>query len=229
MKGTLKKKQQGWVVEYDADERTVIGNAFHREAITLHPDSESLYMFAELREGWENDLEGREVEFEVRVYPSNARYAKIIYKEDVGHCAELDDGGCGLGCSYPECICQGNEIADCRNRTPEQVVLGYKTALVEDVFHQGTVKGTPEKSISKVYVRWNPLHEKVVCVHSSEESECIHCVEEREKVKGTAYSLEGNWFEVDSDVKLCYCGNPVDGSDPDCVTYGLCREHSVDA
>ena len=49
-----------------------------------------------------------------------------------------------LGCSYPDCICQGNEITDCQNRTPKQrqtmskaqtlinqVVLGYKTALVE--------------------------------------------------------------------------------------------------
>ena len=86
-----------------------------------------------------------------------------------------------------------------------------------------------ENTMNKVYVRWNPLHEKVVCVHSSEESECIHCIEEREKVKGTAYSLEGKWFEVDSNNKLCYCGNPVDGSDPDCTTYGLCREHAMDA
>jgi len=85
-----------------------------------------------------------------------------------------------------------------------------------------------ENKMNKVYVRWNPLHERVVCVHSSEESECIHCVEEREKVKGTAYSLEGKWFEVDSNSKLCYCGNPVDPSDLDCATYGLCREHALD-
>jgi hypothetical protein len=45
-----------------------------------------------------------------------------------------------LGCSYPDCICQGNEITDCKNRTPDQVVFGDKTALVEDVFHQGHKK-----------------------------------------------------------------------------------------
>jgi len=128
MKGILKKTEQGWVVDYS--------QTFNNGRLPLHPDSDSLYMFAELKEGWENNLEGKEVEFEVRVYPSNTSYAKIIYKEDVGHCAELDEGGCGLDCSYPDCICQGNEITDCKNRTPEQVVLGYKTALVEDVFHQ---------------------------------------------------------------------------------------------
>lgn len=44
--------------------------------------------------------------------------------------------GTELGCSYPDCICQGDEITYCNNRTPEQVVLGDKTALVEDIFHQ---------------------------------------------------------------------------------------------
>ena len=52
--------------------------------------------------------------------------------------------------------------------------------------------------MNKVYVIWNPLHERVVCVHSSEDSECYKCIEEREKVKGTAYSLGGEWFVIDS-------------------------------
>jgi len=82
--------------------------------------------------------------------------------------------------------------------------------------------------MNKVYVRWNPLHERVVCVHSSEELECKKCINEYEKVKNTAYSLEGKWFEIDSDNKLCYCGNPVDISNPDCITYGLCKEHEMD-
>ena len=56
--------------------------------------------------------------------------------------------------------------------------------------------------MNKLYVRWNPLHERVVCVHSSEELECKKCIEEREKVKGTAYSLEGKWFEIDSDSEV---------------------------
>jgi hypothetical protein len=55
--------------------------------------------------------------------------------------------------------------------------------------------------MNKVYVIWNPLHEKVVCVHSSEELECLHCIEEREKVKDTAYSLEGKWFKIDDNGK----------------------------
>jgi hypothetical protein len=47
--------------------------------------------------------------------------------------------------------------------------------------------------MNKVYVRWNPLHERVVCVHSSAELECSHCIEEWERVKDTAYSLKGQW------------------------------------
>jgi hypothetical protein len=43
--------------------------------------------------------------------------------------------------------------------------------------------------MNKVYVRWNPLHERVVCVHSSDELKCNHCIEEREKIKDTAYPL----------------------------------------
>ena len=74
----------------------------------------------------------------------------------------------------------------------------------------------------KVYVRWNPLHERVVCVHSSEDLECKNCIEESEKIKDTAYSLNGKWFEVDSDDKLCYCGNPVDTSNSYCLEYDLC-------
>ena len=80
----------------------------------------------------------------------------------------------------------------------------------------------------KVYVRWNPLYERVVCVHSSEDLECIHCIEVREEIKDTPYSLQGKWFELDSDDELCYCGNPVDTSNPDCVTYNLCKEHELD-
>jgi hypothetical protein len=45
---------------------------------------------------------------------------------------------------------------------------------------------------------------------------------------GTAYSLEGKWFEVDSNSKLCYCGNPVDISNPDSLEYNLCKEHEMD-
>jgi hypothetical protein len=81
----------------------------------------------------------------------------------------------------------------------------------------------------RVYVRWNPLYERVVCVHSAEDIYCKHCNEEWEKIKNTPYSLEGKWFEVDSDDKLCYCGNPVDTSNPDCVEFNLCKEHALDS
>jgi len=42
------------------------------------------------------------------------------------------------------------EITDCKNRTPEQVVLGYKTALVEDVFHQGMKKTAMQQLIDEI-------------------------------------------------------------------------------
>jgi len=49
----------------------------------------------------------------------------------------------------------------------------------------------------KVYVVWNPLHERVVCVHTSEDESCPKCDEVRELIKKTGYFLEGNWFDVD--------------------------------
>jgi hypothetical protein len=82
--------------------------------------------------------------------------------------------------------------------------------------------------MNKVYVIWNPLYERVVCVHSSDGLECKKCIEERENLKDTGYSLEGKWFEIDSGNNLCYCGNPVDTTNPDCIEYNLCGEHSMD-
>lgn len=52
--------------------------------------------------------------------------------------------------------------------------------------------------MNKVYVIWNPLHEEVVCVHSSEDITCPSCDNTREKLKNTSYFLEGEWFEIDS-------------------------------
>jgi len=82
--------------------------------------------------------------------------------------------------------------------------------------------------MEKVYVIWNPLLERVVCVHSSEEKDCVNCEREREKLKNTAYSLQGKWFLIDSNDCLCYCGNKVDTTNPDCVEYNLCKEHQMD-
>ena len=119
-KGILKNTKAGWFVLYQVM-RDELTSGY--DSIPLHPDSQTWM------DGY-NLYEGREVDFEVRVYPSGTRFAKTI--EDSN-----------LGCSYPDCICQGNEITDCENRTPkqrqtmskvqtpDQVVLGYKTALVE--------------------------------------------------------------------------------------------------
>lgn len=84
-------------------------------------------------------------------------------------------------------------------------------------------------NMNKVYVIWNPLYERVVCAHSSEEAECKKCIRAREDLESTPYSLEGEWIEIDSDNKLCYCGNPVDITNPDCVEFDLCKEHAADA
>lgn len=128
-KGILKNTKAGWFVLYQVM-RDEITSGY--DSIQLHPDSQTWM------DGY-NLYEGKEVEFEVRVYPSGTRYAKTIHEDD-------------LGCSYPDCICQGDEITDCKNRTPkqrqtmnkaqtpDQVVLGDKTALVENIFHQGLKK-----------------------------------------------------------------------------------------
>jgi hypothetical protein len=72
MKGTLHKTEQGWIVEY----------AKHSE-LPLHPDDESLWMFAELNEEWKDKLDGKEVEFEIvsDTYEKPGKgntYAKLI-------------------------------------------------------------------------------------------------------------------------------------------------------
>jgi len=38
------------------------------------------------------------------------------------------------------------------------------------------------KSLTKVYVIWNPLHERVVCVHDNEDDSCQLCNEECENI-----------------------------------------------
>jgi PBP1b-binding outer membrane lipoprotein LpoB len=80
---------------------------------------------------------------------SETPYAKTIDEDD-------------LGCSYPDCICQGNEITDCQNRTPkqrqtmkkvqtpDQVVLGDKTALVENIFYQELKKTAIQQLIDEI-------------------------------------------------------------------------------
>jgi hypothetical protein len=92
------------------------------DSIPLHPDSQTWM------DGY-NLYEGKEVLFELVMDKPEYRYSETPYAKIIDENA--------LDCLYPDCICQGNEIIDCKNRTPDQVVLGNKTALVEDVFHQG--------------------------------------------------------------------------------------------
>jgi hypothetical protein len=122
MKGILKNTKAGWFVLYQVT-RDEITSGY--DSIPLHPDSQTWM------DGY-NLYEGKEVLFELVMDKPEHRYSETPYAKTI----DEDD----LGCSYPHCICQGNEITDCNNRTPDQVVLGDKTALVEDVFHQGHKK-----------------------------------------------------------------------------------------
>jgi hypothetical protein len=47
-----------------------------------------------------------------------------------------------------------------------------------------------------VYVVWNPLYERVVCVHLNEDESCKACDDENEEMKGSGYYLAGDWFKV---------------------------------
>ena len=97
VKGVLKNTKAGWFVWYQVM-RDEITSGY--DSIPLHPDSQTWM------DGY-NLYEGKEVLFEVIVYPSGSRFAKTIDEDN-------------LGCLYPDCICQGNEIIDCNNRTPKQ-------------------------------------------------------------------------------------------------------------
>jgi hypothetical protein len=50
-----------------------------------------------------------------------------------------------------------------------------------------------------VYVKWNPLSERVVCVHSQENAECPKCKNIAEKLENSFYFLQGSWHEIDSE------------------------------
>jgi hypothetical protein len=119
MKGILKNTKAGWFVLYQVM-RDEITSGY--DSIPLHPDSQTWMDGYHL-------YEGKEVQFEIVMDKPDHTYSQTPYAKTIDEDA--------LGCSYPDCICQGDEITYCNNRTPEQVVLGDKTALVEDVFHQG--------------------------------------------------------------------------------------------
>lgn len=143
-KGILKKTKAGWFVLYQVM-RDELTSGY--DSIPLHPDSQTWM------DGY-NLYEGKEVLFELVMDKPEHRYSETPYAKTI----DEDD----LGCSYPNCICQGDEITYCENRTPkqrqtmskirtpDQVVLGYKTALVEDVFHQGLKKTAIQELIDEI-------------------------------------------------------------------------------
>jgi len=50
----------------------------------------------------------------------------------------------------------------------------------------------------KVFVNWDPLHEDIVCVHTTEEGRCEKCQKIRDENRDS-YHLAGDWFEVVED------------------------------
>lgn len=144
MKGVLKNTNAGWFVLYQV-RRDELASGY--DSIQLHPDSQTWM------DGY-NLYAGKEVEFELVMDKPEHRYSETPYAKIIDEDA--------LGCLYPDCICQGNEITDCKNRTPkqraimskaqtpDQVVLGDKTALVEDVFHQGLKKTAMQELIDEI-------------------------------------------------------------------------------
>lgn len=48
----------------------------------------------------------------------------------------------------------------------------------------------------KVYVIYNSLNEKVICVHEKPNMECATCVREQEYLKGSLYYLTEHEFDV---------------------------------
>lgn len=52
-----------------------------------------------------------------------------------------------------------------------------------------------EEAVKVVYVTWNPLHEKVVCVHSNQDEWCDDCEAASKLLEDTTYFLEVDCFE----------------------------------
>jgi len=52
--------------------------------------------------------------------------------------------------------------------------------------------------MERVYVKWDSLHERIVCVHSSEDNECHLCKKAHEVLDNGPYFLHGGWYEIDA-------------------------------
>jgi|WetSurMetagenome_2_1015567.scaffolds.fasta_scaffold1431038_1 hypothetical protein len=52
----------------------------------------------------------------------------------------------------------------------------------------------------KVFINWDPLYEEVICVHTTEDGICEKCKKVIDE-KRTCYQIEGDWFEIQEDIK----------------------------
>jgi hypothetical protein len=57
---------------------------------------------------------------------------------------------------------------------------------------------TALKKPVKVYVKWDPVLEEVICVHSTEDSACEKCIAVYAKNINLSY-VAGDWFDVIED------------------------------
>jgi hypothetical protein len=51
----------------------------------------------------------------------------------------------------------------------------------------------------KVFVNWDPLHEEVICVHTTEQGTCEKCKKILDEHRD-CYHIEGDWFDVQEDI-----------------------------
>jgi hypothetical protein len=74
MIGKLHKKGDHWVIRYKMEDDTV---ATDGGELSLHPDT-PIEIFAQLTETWKDELQGKEVEFEIVNFMHDTFVAKII-------------------------------------------------------------------------------------------------------------------------------------------------------
>jgi hypothetical protein len=96
MKGILKNTKAGWFVLYQVM-RDEITSGY--DSIPLHPDSQTWMDGYHL-------YEGKEVQFEIVMDKPDHTYSQTHYAKTIDEDA--------LGCSYPDCICQGDGITWCK-------------------------------------------------------------------------------------------------------------------
>jgi hypothetical protein len=48
----------------------------------------------------------------------------------------------------------------------------------------------------KVFVKWDPVLEEVICVHATEDGTCEKCIKVKEENEKHSYWVAGDWFEI---------------------------------